>query len=574
MIGGPDIDLARGIPDFSTATTGDVPVVPAEDQGVFTKGAPSSTDFTLGAPSPDAFTLPGYSKSEQLQITPAQFAWQPSQADLGQGQVQASGFAEMKLPFGALASRGQSIAEREQANKQAQKQLKDKFDPYGGVGKAADPFQPAFGKYAMTTLNKLADDIIKAYGGDEEEGWKRIRTPGTQENQLWLQKSREISDVGTANQYEFGKYADLLAEIQIGKQSVSPETLKALKQFLSAQNENGVPAKGVDPGEFRSMRRDLEGMISMDQYMKEFMDKLPSQVQEVAQGLSEMGRARSIGGDRYAIEQEITKQFGPAIEQYAQTYSAMSGGRVSVNQAREKFRSVFNDARKSVIKDWSPRADSGGDGSQKTGPSASYGRGAVEGAGFSGEYDQVRLSKKTSGAGTFMPPIGFVDVTAGSSEVGSLTMHPEAVFEDNSGNLYISGKVGADPRAGAVVTDKSGKKITYKTIVDPVTGEERRVRDRDGVTETITEEQYFKALPSRTIPYEGTNAAVLEQATGMTEADFRSMIQEGRAKRGSTVSSPKASMVTVKLPDGTTGQIPADKLAAFKKKYPGATQVK
>jgi hypothetical protein len=515
-------------------------------------------------------------------VNPAQYSWAPGDEGFGQGQVQKYGFdtgmvpvAEMKLPFGALAARGDSLAKREAANLEAQQKVKEKFDPYGGIGKAADPFQPAFGKYGMGVLNKLAADITAAYGGDEQEAWKRISTPGTQENQLWLQKSREISDVGTANQYEFKRYADLLAEIQIGKQSVFPETLKALKQFLAAQDENGVPVAGTDPGEFRSMRRDLEGMISMDQYMKDFMDNLPNQVQEVAQSLSEMGRAKSIGADRYAIEQEITKQFGPAIEQYAQTYSAMSGGRVSVDQAREKFRSVFNDARKSVIKDWSPQADGGGDGgTPKTGPSASYGRGAVEGAGFSGEYDQVRLSKKTSGAGTFMPPIGFVDVTAGSSEVGSLTMHPEAVFEDDNGNLYISGKVGADPRAGAIVTDKSGKKVTYKTIVDPTTGEERRVRDRDGVTETITEEQYFKALPSRTIPYEGTNAAVLEQATGMTEADFRSMIQDGRAKRGSTVSSPKASMVTVKLPDGTTGQIPADKLAAFKKKYPGATQVK
>jgi hypothetical protein len=534
MTGGPETDLALGTPNLSTSTTGAPPVVAPNDQGAFTQGAPT----------PDAFTLPGYSKSEQIKVNPAQYSWNPGAEGFGQGQVQKYGFdtgmvpvAEMKLPFVALASRGDDLAKREAANLQAQQKVKEKFDPYGGIGKAADPFQPAFGKYGMSVLNKLAADITAAYGGDEEEAWKRISTPGTQENQLWLQKSREISDVGTANQYEFKQYADLYADVVAGKQKVDPETRKALENFLSAQNENGVPAKGVDPGEFRSMRRDLEGLVSAATYMNEFMKSLPNMVQSVAQ---ELGKAVPVGGGRYALQDLAKKEFEPSLRVFAQEYSDSSGGKITPEEAYETFSKVFNDELERKTSTWSPRADGGGDGSQKTGPSASYGRGAVEGAGFSGEYDQVRLSKKTSGAGTFMPPIGFVDVTAGSSEVGSLTMHPEAVFEDDNGNLYISGKVGADPRAGAVVTDKSGKKITYKTIVDPTTGEERRVRDRDGVSETITEEQYFKALPSRTIPYEGTNAAVLEQATGMTEADFRSIIQEGRAKRGSS-SSPSAT---------------------------------
>jgi hypothetical protein len=273
--------------------------------------------------------------------------------------VQASGFAEMKLPFGALASRGQSIAEREQANKQAQKQLKDKFDPYGGVGKAADPFQPAFGKYAMTTLNKLADDIIKAYGGDEEEGWKRIRTPGTQENQLWLQKSREISDVGTANQYEFKQYADLYADVVAGKQKVDPETREALRTFLSAQNELGIPVEGVDPAEFRSMRRDLEGMVSAATYMNEFMKTLPNMVQSVAQ---ELGKAVPVGGGRYALQDLAKKEFEPSLRVFAQEYSASSGGKITPEEAYETFSKVFNDELERKTSTWSPRADSGGDG--------------------------------------------------------------------------------------------------------------------------------------------------------------------------------------------------------------------
>jgi len=428
---------------FRTSTTGAPPVVAPNDQGAFAQGAPS----------PDAFTLPTYSKSEQLQVNPAQYTWNPGDEGFGQGQVQKYGFdtgmvpvAEMKLPFGALAARGDSLAKREAANLEAQQKVKEKFDPYGGIGKAADPFQPAFGKYGMGVLNKLAADITEAYGGDEQEAWKRISTPGTQENQLWLQKSREISDVGTANQYEFGKYADLLAEIQIGKQSVSPETLKALKQFLAAQDEKGVPVAGTDPGEFRSMRRDLEGMISMDQYMKDFMDKLPSQVQEVAQSLSEMGRAKSIGADRYAIEQEITKQFGPALEQYAKDYSAMSGGRVSYEQALEKFRSVFNDARESVIKDWSPQADGGGgSGTTTQAPAMASGWGrqpsqrATPGAPYSPDATFEFVSAPLEKMGDRMIPPTPIKLHKNGNPRGALVM-VTGFEKDNNGAWHVLGE--------------------------------------------------------------------------------------------------------------------------------------
>ena len=360
MIGGPETDLARGIADVPvmTSTTGGAPVIPPPEDGATAQGN------MFSAPSPDAFTIPGQSKSQQLQMGPAQYAWQPGQEGFGQGDVQRYGFdtgmvpvAEMKLPFGALASRGQALAERKQQNQQAQKALIEKFDPYGGVGKAADPFQPAFGKYARGQIDKLAADIAAAYGGDTGEAYRRMATPGTEEYMLLKSRSQELQDIATENRFVYGKFADMLALDMARERTLDPDIKEDIIRFLSALDENGVPVEGVDPSEFRTKRRDLEARISMSQFMKNFMDRLPSMVQAQTQ---EFARAKSVGGGRYGLEEVTIKDFEPAIDFYAKQYSDASMGKVSVEQAKAQMRQVFNDEIKRSMATWSPRADSGG----------------------------------------------------------------------------------------------------------------------------------------------------------------------------------------------------------------------
>jgi len=391
----------------ATDTTGAAPPVPIPDQGAFMQGAPS----------PTSFTLPGYTKEQQLQVAPPQFAWQPSQADLGQGQVQASGFAEMKLPFGALASRGQSIAEREQANKQAQQALKEKFDPYGGVGKAADPFQPAFGRYARNTLDTAMADIVAAFGGDEEEAIRRINTPGTQENQIYLQKARELDDIATVNRYEFQKYVALYADVMNNKQQVSPETREALKKYLSAQDETGTPIRGVDPAEFRSTRQDLEAWLSLDQYMGEFMKELPKIVQLQTQ---EIARNEAIRGGKFMIEQLSVRDMEPAIRQHADMYSAMSMGRVSPEQAYEEMRKIFNDEIQRELKIYGPEKPSG-DGGTTTQQAATL--------RWSYSPMQFRTDKSP-----LNPKAGFEFVSAPLEKVGDKMIPPAPIKLTKLGN--------------------------------------------------------------------------------------------------------------------------------------------
>jgi hypothetical protein len=440
----------------------------------------------------------------------------------------------MKLPFGALASRGQSIAEREQANKQAQKQLKDKFDPYGGVGKAADPFQPAFGKYAMTTLNKLADDIIKAYEGDEEEGWKRIRTPGTQENQLWLQRSREISDIGTANQYEFKQYADLYADVVAGKESVDPETREALRKFLSAQDENGVPVAGVDPAEFRSMRHDLEGMISAQAYLKNFMAGLPKMVQSVAE---ELGRAKSVGGGRYAIEDRAKKEFEPALQMYAQEYSDASGGKITPEDAYEKFRKVFNDEFTRKVSTFAPKTGGGGGG-------------GASGEGFRYTTSQSRppqelleklrdpISGNMPSQNLEWPTVNLFDIVNKRgqtpyarvfvSETGdNVYLHPTRIMDVN-GQKYIIGKETGMPRTQAQKDkDEKGKTPEQRALAR----EARRAAQEAIDNGEPVNVEIFKDLPDIAIPYNEQNAALIEGSFGLPMSEVDTMLKSTQPKR-------------------------------------------
>jgi hypothetical protein len=532
----------------ATDTTGAAPPVPIPDQGAFMQGAPS----------PTSFTLPGYTKEQQLQVAPPQFAWQPSQADLGQGQVQASGFAEMKLPFGALASRGQSIAEREQANKQAQQALKEKFDPYGGVGKAADPFQPAFGRYARNTLDTVMADIVAAFGGDEEEAIRRINTPGTQENQIYLQKARELDDIATVNRYEFQKYVALYADVMNNKLRVSPETEKALKRYLSAQDETGTPIRGVDPAEFRSTRQDLEAWLSLDQYMKEFMDKLPLQVQEVA---SELGRAEYIGGDRYALESEITKSFGPALEQAAEDYSAMSGGRVSKAEALQKFRSRFNDMRKASVTTWS--RDTGGGG-------AGDGKGGL-GKSFSATVSRppkdlvgVKIDPLTNAEGAMSldwPTISLFDISNKQGKTPSarpfideqgepIQAHPLRIM-DFGGTRYIIAKVAPLPREQAVRQGtSSGGMLPSKRRAQEAAAQQGGGDSMDSDTGV----QEFTKLRDIAIPYNEYNAAVVESAFGLSQQKADELFS---TKAGKSSAAPAA-----KAADPSEAEV--------KKAFPGA----
>lgn len=573
MIGGPETDLARGITDVpvTTSTTGGAPAIPPPQEGAVPQGN------MFSAPSPDAFTIPGQSKSQQLQMGPAQYAWQPGQEGFGQGDVQRYGFdtgmvpvAEMKLPFGALASRGQALAERKQQNQQAQKALIEKFDPYGGVGKAADPFQPAFGKYARGQIDKLAADIAAAYGGDIGEAYRRMATPGTEEYMLLKNRSQELQDIATENRFVYGQFADILALDVAGERTLDPDIKQDIIRFLSALDENGVPVEGADPSEFRTKRRDLEARISMSQFIKDIASDILKIVQSEAQ---KIGKAIPLPGGNYMLEDISEKDMEPAVRQYAKMYAQMSMGKVTEQQAYEELRPIFNNELKRQIRTFKRENPGGGNegGRPKSGIVLSSTYGPVEGLSSTGQFNQVRVNKITSGAGGFMPPSPFLGA-AGEA----VTIHPIAVFENERGEKMISGKLGADPRSRVKAAPKDDGMSFDFSILDETTGEWK----------PTDEATYFQNLPTQILPYEGANEAAWEQATGQTRQQVDKALRESEAKRkarddeftrtasGKSAEPTKSAMVVVKLPDGRTGQIPSDKLADFKKKYHGATEVK
>jgi hypothetical protein len=344
---GPETPLATGQPDLNTITR-QVPVVPAPTNPV-AQTPPMAPQNPFEVPAPTNFNIQGGGQFGAQVVSP-EYGWQPSQADLGQQQVQQYGFAEgnvpvaqMGLAHGATAARQQALAERTQQNKLAQQKLIEKWDPMGGIGKAADPFQPAFAKATTKDFERLVSDWEQVFG-DRGEAYKFLaggmpgrELEGQQTTQAWSQNWDAIAQ---ANRGYFKRAVDAVAGVDELKAYLSPEDQKVVRGFLTASTPEGLPVPGTDPQDYMLQGRRIEGILSKAQFVKDFMQDAQKIVQAQAQNFE----VERLPGGNYALTEVSQRNMDEFVKFYADKYAEVAEPMgMKREEIEAEFRKLFND---------------------------------------------------------------------------------------------------------------------------------------------------------------------------------------------------------------------------------------
>jgi hypothetical protein len=472
---GAETPLATGQPDLSTITTGAPPQVPLAPNPAMQQAPMQGNPFQVQAPI--NFNIQGQQRAT-MDVVPGQYAGQLSQADLGQQQVQQYGFregnvpvAQMGLPHGATAARQQALAERTQQNKLAQQKLLEKWDPMGGVGKAADPFQPAFAQATTQDFNRLVDDWAQVLG-DKSEAYKFLsgqmpgrELEGKQVTQAWSQNWDAIAQ---ANRGYFKRAVDAVAGVDELKAYLSPEDQKVLRGFLTASTPEGLPIPGTDPQDYMLQGRRIEGILSKAQFIKNFAKDIPNIVQSEAQKL---GKVIPLPGGNYALEDISEKDMEEAVKLYARQYAdiaEMAG--IDASAFEQELRLLFNDERKRQLKIFKREKPGKGSGD---GDSDTPFVGGVE-RGLNKNFQKViGVNRFPLGQNIFTPETGASEVeyrkvydrtggknvdmgprTFRDSDGNPITLKPQYIIADKNGDLFVSGIIPSESESVTYISEE------------------------------------------------------------------------------------------------------------------------
>lgn len=228
------------------------------------------------APDPMQAQAPGQVASAQpgqpnfnFSVQPAQFLQNrvPTDADfyatpdMVRGQGAEGPIITARAPYVSMGVLANRQAELDRKKEQL---AKDRlaFDPYSGIGKASDPYQPAFQKYATGEIDRYRKERADAlYGGDLQKMDDAIRT-NPQEGAAFKRFAGGIEAIGIANKGLHKQVADTYADVMAGTKQLPPDMLKEFADFLSVQDENGVPIKGTNSQELLMKHRNADALAS------------------------------------------------------------------------------------------------------------------------------------------------------------------------------------------------------------------------------------------------------------------------------------------------------------------------
>lgn len=264
----------------------------APQTSVPTASTPGVPDAGNPLAPPDTQTGRGGMRGPQFQGP--EWAWRPVQEDFGQVDVRRGQYdtgmvptVNVQLPFAALANRQQATAQKRAA---LDKKIAD-FDLYAGIGKAPDPYMPAFGKLARGGMNQFVQEIADAlYEGDTAQATRAIATD-PELNNRWRARAAEYEELGTRGQYWFKLAQDYVEAYEADPTDKDPEDYRQAMAALQGIGEFGGP-NGPSIEELSQKGRRLESVASRQALfnnMKPVLDLAMQELQEAGTISREMG---------------------------------------------------------------------------------------------------------------------------------------------------------------------------------------------------------------------------------------------------------------------------------------------
>lgn len=376
---GPETPFARGELNLdeamAVATAPSMAIAGAEQPQASTRGRVGVPP--AGDPSGEKTVL-------DVSMQPAEYGWRPSQQDLGQGQVQSIAtptgpvpVAQVQMPFGAIASRQQAIAERRNAVRQAEQKAMAAFDPFKGIGDPADPYQTTFNKYItgqyFTKRKEMADAM---FDGDTASFDKWASS--TPDGQMWMRTNftRPMDALAKENKGRVEQVANFLTEASELKWDVSPEDHRALQEYTTLIDDMGTPLPYADAEDLLKKGRAAEQVISKVRFQQQYLKGFAEFAQQNPDIIS-FERPRGAGG-KIIMRVGNERVFDDYIDAMAQ--QAVDGRMFNGSEeaAKEWLRKLIKNKYDLKVSAMDPYESV----ERREAAKAKYGEGSKEGSGY------------------------------------------------------------------------------------------------------------------------------------------------------------------------------------------------
>lgn len=428
-----------------------------------------------------------------LGVEQPDWAWRPTQDDFGQVDVRRGmrgiPTVNAQMPFAALANRQEAVAQR----KQALAQKMGAFDPYGGVGKAHDRYQNAFGKYSVAGMDQYRREVAdQMFQGDLAEADQWFATD-PQGRQSLARKAREFETIGAENKHWVDASINALTDAEMKGLYIPPGKKALIERYASAVDENGMPVEGVSSDQFLPMMRDVEGTLRELQYIKQAIEPGMDQAMQSMTGYAISPRRNRATGKVEISSQEV-KSFEAALKHIVDTDETFVDQYYDGDKeaALEGLRAMYPTSVKDTVQMESPYTppDSGSGGSDgpkmggwESAPSVTVSEVAKPpgSKSFSPDASSTEFTKEdavrkplyevTGGKQVPMGVKRFADIENRAVEV-----LPQYLEVDADGNKYVVGYVAGDKGVVTFSTSEDQPDGTVETVTKTVnTSTERPV---------------------------------------------------------------------------------------------------
>lgn len=504
-----------------------------------------------------------------------------------------------ELPMAIWASRMQQNASEKQAIKDRINKLREQE-----IAPTADPYQQSFSTLIGQTKDNFVSALAESYGGNEDLAWKEIATDGTDANRRWMQMHKDLEALGQYGKFLWADAKDVLDMARKNEVSYTEETMKQAEEIYYGLGNLKPDASPADIRRLVETAKGFTKRIGMEQYSK---NSIEPNIKEKYQRWHTVNfyRDKATG---MKVEEIQKKYNGEAfLKGYAKEYARLNP-QVTEQEAYDFFSSTIPKEHLELAVD-SKIPPIGGSGL------VSGGAGTVDGRVVRADYrdmpeqvgGMIMKDRRSIHLSPFQVTGGKehavkeMDVSIDGTSNGRPMRNVQLLYNPGSEQWELYGKMLDE--GGVERLQEIEASTSYDT--DGLDGEElaKVIKMR----EDAKNEVYKKHSKATSAPAD-FNTSLLESYWGdsdpnyvllqlvtskggkmsyedlqakLTTKDGRDEIARilGAAPKRATpakaaASSSSQEMVTVRMPDGKTGQIPAANLDAFMKKYPTATQVK
>lgn len=436
--------------------------------------------------------------------------------------------ATQGMPWGAIASRIQASTNKKNEARKALQQ----FDPMAGVEDVNAPeYRDSFRRGVMSDLFGVINDAKANWG--EEEGLRRLQTPGTPEYMALRERGSDWTTVSRLMNQSTKEAAAVLKGMEDGSIDNDEELKQRAQDVLY---RTGEYAGQQDPKKLAQSMERLQGTIGFYNLMKQ--DGISQLLKNggTTEDLAEAVRSGNLTHRGFATWLNTKKVDRSSLVDSLTDYYSQRYPKVPKEDIRKRINDMAPASLEQTVSSKAiPRAKGfAGSGKSKAQEDAKYATDATTAPSSIGVDTEVYrptislFAGPENNMGTAKP----ITLYDGSKQYFA---HPERVINVD-GKLYVVGKETGMSRTRAI---KKGEAMGLD--VDNM-NRLRGAQTEEEVQNLVTE---FELLEEIAVPYDGQNASRINQMFGLDYKNVQdALVVPGQLREGASPARKSAGSIS------------------------------